>query len=654
MPFKLLFSPLSVGPLRLPNRLVMPPMTTNLAGGDGAVNDDLVEFYATRARGGVGLIIVELTIVSVEGKRLPHNIGVWSDDQVAGLTRLAGAIKEAGAKAVLQIGHGGRESNSEYSGRQPVAPSDVPSLFRGTTTAVERPVQLDRDGINRLELDFIRAAARAKAAGFEAVELHGCHGYLIAQFLSPYANKRSDAYGGGLENRARFLTEIIEGIKTECGSGFGVIARINGHDYVPDGNTEIEAAGIAGLAEKAGADAIHVSAGFHQSRPYRILPGMEAAEACHTPLAAAVKARVGLPVIAVGRIGRLELAEEILAQGRADLIAMGRALICDPDLPRKARQGRLEDIRRCVWCNQGCIGEVHRLRSVTCLQNPIAGRERRLKLIPAAAPQRVLVVGGGPAGLACAAVSAAIGHRVTLIEQDDELGGQLRLALLPPTRGSLKTAIDNLVREVNKAGVEVITGRRADLKLIEDVAPDRTILALGSRPIKPDIKGLEAVAAAHPAQALLEPDRLGPTVAVIGGGLVGAEVADFLSAQGRRVALLEMLPHILSEAVTSTRVYLIDQLNRQGVRVICGAEVKALEPGRVVYVQDGWRCALEGVESVVLAVGSAPMEDLAQELTRAGRGFERIGDCLSPKDAMAAIHQGYAAALARPLGAGAR
>jgi pyruvate/2-oxoglutarate dehydrogenase complex dihydrolipoamide dehydrogenase (E3) component len=260
-----------------------------------------------------------------------------------------------------------------------------------------------------------------------------------------------------------------------------------------------------------------------------------------------------------------------------------------------------------------------------------------------------LVIGGGPAGLAAAVVSAKVGHRVTLVEKSRELGGQLRLASLPPTRKSMKLAVENLIREITEAEVEVITGKEADLKMIEEIKPDRIILAVGSRPNRPNIEGLEKVDVIFHEQVLLGLKKLGPRVAVIGGGMVGAEVADFLSAQDHRVTILEMLPEVATEAVTATKVYLIDQLSRQNVQVICRAEVDAVAQGEVSYVRDGWRFVLEGIDTIVLATGVIPETAIAMELTRAGYEFERIGDCLTPGDAVSAIYQGYLAALEIPI-----
>ena len=649
MAFNLLFSPIKIGSITVPNRMVMPPMTTNLAGEDGLINNRLIDFYATRARGGVGMVVVELSIVSIEGKRLPFNIGIWHDGQIEGLAGLARAIREAGAIAAIQIGHGGRESNSSYTGCRPVAPSALPSIFRGTTSDLEKPLELDLDGIKRLQSDFVRAARRAFEAGFQAVELHGSHGYLISQFLSSSSNKRTDPYGGNYENRARFLTEIIEGIKNDCGPDFPVVARINGDDYVSDGNTEADATKIAFLAQKAGADAIHVSAAFHQSRPYRMIPGMDMGDGCHTLLAQAVKNEVAVPVIAVGKIGRPELAEKILTKELADLCAMGRPLICDPELPLKAKQGRSETIRYCLWCNQGCIGQIHLLKPVTCLQNPAAGRETQWRLTPSVSPKRILVVGGGPAGLSAATALARIGHRATLVEKSNDLGGQLRLACLAPTRESIKQAIANMIREVTEAEVEVITGKEVDLQMIEEIKPDRIILAVGSHPNVPDIKGLDQVEVVFPEHVFLGLKKIGKRVVIIGGGLMGAEAADFLSAKDHQVTIMEMLPDVAVDAVTSTKVYLIDQLARQNVQVICNARVVVAAPGEVSYIRDGWRFTLEGVDTIVLAAGVSPETQLAMDLTRGGYEFERIGDCQTPGDAMSAIYQGYLTALEVPI-----
>lgn len=650
MGFDHLFSPVRVGAVTVPNRLVMPAMVTNLAMKDeGLVTERMIEYYATRARGGLGMLVTEYSVVSEEGKRMPNNIAIWDNRFIEGLSKLASVIRETGCIAAIQIGHGGRECSSAITGYKPVAPTDLPSIYRGTTSEIEKPVELDLVGIERLKNKFVHAAKRAFDAGFQVVELHACHGYLISQFLSLCTNKRTDDYGGSIENRARFLVEIIKGIKDICGSNAVVIARINGNDYVPDGNTENEAAEIAVLAQKAGADAIHVSAGLHQSRPYRMMPGMDMPEACLTYGAEVVKKRVDIPVIAVGKIRRPELAEEILAQNRADLIAMGRPMICDPQLPAKVREGRSEKIRHCIYCNQGCIGELHKLKSVSCLQYPVAGRERELKLVPVSKAKEVLVIGGGPAGLSVAAVSAKVGHRVTLVEKEDELGGQLRLAHLPPTRGEIRLAIENLYREATESGVRIITGRQADLQMIEEMRPDRIILAVGSRPDIPNIEGVDKVSIVFPEQVLLTPDILGQRVVVIGGGLVGAEVADFLSNRGHLVTILEILNEIAAGAVTATKVYLTDQLAEQGVEVICSAQVVAVAPGKVKYIRNGWTFALEGIDSIVLTAGVTPNEDLSKDLIKAGYSFESIGDCFAPGDALSAIYHGYLAALEMPI-----
>jgi 2,4-dienoyl-CoA reductase-like NADH-dependent reductase (Old Yellow Enzyme family)/thioredoxin reductase len=623
-------------------------MVTNLAQKDGAITERMIEFFATRARGGVGMCIAEYTVVSEEGKRMPNNVGIWDDRFIEGLSRLASAIRETGAVAGIQIGHGGRESNSSYSGYKPVAPTDLASIYRGTTSEIEKPLVLDVAGIKRLITAFVQAARRASEAGFQAVELHACHGYLISQFLSMCTNKRTDDYGGCLENRARFLIDIIRGIRETCGHNLLVVARINGNDYVDDGNTEKEAAEIAVLAQNAGADAIHVSAGLHQSRPYRIIPGMDLPEACLTYGAEFVKKTVDIPVIAVGNIDTPELAEEILTQKRADLIAMGRALVCDPMLPKKAREGSPEKIRRCICCSQGCLGRVHHLKTISCLQYPVAGRETELTFTPVSKAKDVLVIGGGPAGLAFATVSAKIGHRVTLVEKEDEVGGQLRLAHLPPTRARIRMEIENLTREAIESGVKIITGRQADLQMIEEMRPDRIILAVGSRPNIINIEGLDEVNLVFPEQALLRPESLGQRVVIIGGGLVGAEVADFISDRGHLVTILEMLPDIAADAVTSHRVYLTDHLVQQGVQVICSSKVVGVAPGKVKYIRDGWEFALEGIDNIVMATGVISEKNLSKDIIQSGYSFESVGDCFAPGDGLSAIYQGYLSALGMP------
>ena len=404
--FPHLFSPARIGSLLLPNRIVFAATSSELADREGFVTENMAEYYAERGRGGAGLLVVEATYVDPRGKRLHHNAMLDDDRYIPGMRRLVAAIHATGACAALQLNDGGRESVPEVSGAPPRAPSVVPSRF----TAVGAPVvprELTVAEIHEMVARFTEAALRARAAGFDAIELHGAHGYLIGQFLSPESNRRQDEWGGDTRRRARFFVDLVQAIKRELGREYPVICRMNGRDLVPGGLELDEAVEIGGLLEAAGADSVSVSGGIHASRPYAIIPGMSVPRGCYAEYSLAFKRRLTVPIMAVGRINTPELAEEILATGRADLICLSRALLADPYFPDKARSGRLDRIVPCIACNE-CIATIHRHHGIACTMNPTVSREREFKRLRArkTTPKRVVVVGGGVAGMA-AAITAA-------------------------------------------------------------------------------------------------------------------------------------------------------------------------------------------------------------------------------------------------------
>ena len=356
--FPHLFSPARIGSLELPNRIVFAATSSELADREGLVTDDMVEYYVERARGGAGLIVVEATYVDPRGKRLHHNAMLHDDRYIPGMRRLVGAVHAAGARTALQLNDGGRESVPEVSGALPRAPSALPSRFTAVGDGVI-PQELTVAEIQELVRSFTEAARRARTAGFDAVELHGAHGYLIGQFLSPESNHRRDGYGGDTPRRARFFVELVEAIKRELGREYPVICRMNGRDLVPGGLELDEAVEIGVLLQAAGADAVSVSGGIHASRPYAIIPGMSVPRGCYVPYAEAFKQRLTVPIMAVGRINTPALAEEILSSGRADLICLSRALLADPHFPAKARSGQVDRIVPCIACNE-CIATIHR------------------------------------------------------------------------------------------------------------------------------------------------------------------------------------------------------------------------------------------------------------------------------------------------------
>ena len=454
-PYQELFRPGRIGGLDIPNRMVFAATSSELADGNGLVTDEMVEFYAERARGGTGLIVVEATYVEQAGKRLKHNAMLHDDGCIAGMAKLVAAVQRAGARIALQLNHGGRESIPEVSGAVPLAPSPLPSGYTGVGDAVI-PRELTIAEIERIILRFAEAAVRAREAGYDAVEIHGAHGYLVGQFLSPACNKRGDRYGHDTPGRARFGVELVQAIKAHAGADYPVIFRMNARDHVPGGLELEEAVEIAALLEVAGADAISVSGGLHASRPYMIIPGMAVGHACYADCSAAVRRRVEIPVMTVGRINTPGLAERILERGEADYICLSRALIADPYFAAKARSGQAERIAPCIACNE-CIATVHLHEGLACTVNPMVSRELALKpLLARRSPaKRLAVIGGGAAGMAAATTAAKRGHQVHLFEKAGQLGGQLTLAHQPPHREEIERLLDYFRAEVERLEVTV-------------------------------------------------------------------------------------------------------------------------------------------------------------------------------------------------------
>jgi 2,4-dienoyl-CoA reductase-like NADH-dependent reductase (Old Yellow Enzyme family)/thioredoxin reductase len=638
--FVKLFQPVSIGQMSIRNRLVMPPMGTNYATLDGYVTQRSKDYYEARARGGVGLIIVEVTCVdSPVGKTIIRQLAIDDDKFIPGLRELAQTIQRHGAKAAVQLHHAGRAAKMSFTRMQPVAPSAIPDPGGYLSGGGYLPRELTPSEIAQVVARFAAGAERTKRAGFDGVEIHAAHHYLISQFLSSASNKRQAPYGGELRNRARLLLEVIGAIREAVGKSYPVWCRLNGMEYgIKDGITLEETLEIARLAQEAGVDAIHVSA---WPIPVYRFPAMAEPPGNMVHLAEAVKKVVTVPVIAVGKITP-EVGERVLQEGKADLIAMGKALIADPELPNKLASGRLEDIIPCI----GCIYCHDTLRDfgtedgyLCCAVNTMTGREREYAITAARKTKRVLVVGGGPAGMEAARVARLRGHAVMLYEKGRRLGGQLLLARVPPHKDGIDVLINYLAGQVTKLGVNVELGKEVTPQLVEELKPDAVILATGARPLIPEIPGIDRENVVLAEEALAGNARVGDRVVVIGGGLVGCETAEFLVAKAKVVTIVEMLPELAKGVGMDTRRLLLERLAAKGVSMLTGVRCKRVtDRGLTIITGEGKTHTLP-VDTIVLAAGAKPNQELFPPLRSMVSEIYLVGDCREPRRILEDIHE---------------
>lgn len=623
------------------NRLIMAPISTNLAEEDGTVSEELLFHYAERAKGGVGMITVENVCIAYplarHGAAQPR---IDDDTFIPGLSRLTDAIHRGGAKAAVELTHPGMNAGLRYTeGETPVAPSAVPRSKDGLVSRA-----LSHEQVVEVVDEYVEAARRAQEAGFDAVELQACHGLLINQFLSPLTNQRQDEYGGDRENRIRFLVEIVEGVKRRVGVDFPVMVRLVAEDVTEGGVTPEEGRWFARRLEEAGADAIHPDFGLG-GKEKRLEP-MPYPQAWRVYLAERIKQVVSLPVIAVGVIREPGVAEKILEAGKADFVALGRALNADPEWPNKAQAGEVASIRRCIGCNECVIARHVADAPLRCSLNATVGlsaEERRLE--PAKAPKRVLVVGGGPAGMEAARVAALRGHRVMLYEQSPCLGGMLNVAAIPPGKEKLTWITEYFAHELARLGVKVHLGEMLEAESVRTLKPDVVIIAAGSRPAFPDIPGVDGPNVLVAQDLLARQMRFaGQRVVVIGGGMLGLETAEYLAAQGNTVTVLKRYETIGRSIEPLYRDYLLRELGEHGVEIVTGVEVQAIQADGVLARDQTGAGHVILADRVALARGARPSNDLAQAIQDLAP--IAIGDASEPRKIIDAIREGFLAAQA--------
>ncbi len=629
-----ILQPISIRSMTLKNRMVVSAMVTNYCNEDGMPTEKFIAYHETKARGGWGLIITEDYAISPTAggfKRLP---GLWQDEQIPAHKAFTDRIHAAGGTIAAQIYHAGRETSSAITGQQCVAPSPIKD-----PTMVETPRELTIPEIREIISQFGDCALRAKAAGFDAVEIHGAHGYLVGQFLSPFSNKRADEYGGDLPSRAKFALDIVRDIRQKCGQDYPILYRMSVAEYVHGGLDLEDAKIIAKLLESAGVDCIHCSQGVYASIS-AIIPPSCAPHALYVDNAAAIKSAVSIPVIAVGRINDPALAESIVSSGRADLCTMARASLADPELPSKTSAGRENEILHCIGCLQGCTGENGKGNYVRCLVNPMTGMEDEYQLMPAKEKKHIVIVGGGISGCETAIVAARRGHHVTILEQSDRLGGQWNEASCPVGKYDFLLFLKWQRYTLESLGVDIHLNCHADRTIIDAQQPDVVVLATGSVPVCPPIPGLDANSISiRDVFRNLKP--CGKNVVVLGGGLSGAEVADHLAEHGHSVTIIEMRSELAPDGEASPVAALKHRLEEFHVHILTSARAKCVGSHQVIYEKDGMEYSINNIDTIINALGVRSQRSLLENLADVTYPVIPVGDCNHVSNGYLNIRAGY-------------
>ena len=656
--FKYLFSPGKIGKLELKNRICNSAHVLNYASLEGEITQRYIDYEEERAKNGAALLILEGAYIHTDRQDFIRQVGIYDDKLIPQMRKMAEAVHKYGTKIGMQIFHPGRQGDTRFSGVPVEAPSPIPC-----PVLQNPPVEMTVERIKEVVKLFGQAARRIKEASFDVVELAGSHGYLINEFLSPYSNKRTDQYGGNAENRARFALEIIKEVRKQVGSDFVVGMRISGDEFVEGGLTLQDQKEFAKVVAAAGLDYISVSAGVYSIPGIKMIASpMEVPLGALEGLAAGVREVVDVPVITVGRINDPVFAEQILANGSADFVTMTRALLADPELPLKAKEGRLDDIRKCIACNQGCVDRLFSALDITCTVNPAVGREREYAIKPVEKKKKVMVIGGGPAGMECARVAALRGHNVVLYDDKSQLGGMNLYAKQLPGRDEFGGLSRWLSQQVEKVGVKINLGQKVDPQTVKAEQCDAVVVATGASFVVPQIKGAKRADGRFANNVLTPIDVLdnasvGEKVVVYGANTIGLEIAMHLKEKGKQVVVVENSPGPVQDMYGFISWYCVvmGQLQEYSLEIKGSQIIKEIRSGEVILdamstapppdqVRRGTVVLVNEervpADTVVLAVGRQSNYSLAEQLVGLVPEVYSIGDCCQPGSGLDATSDG--------------
>lgn len=635
--FEHLLSPMNIGKLELKNRMVCSAAVTRLANSDGTVTEGFIRYHEDKAKGGWGLTITEDIPVLERCRTYERLPGLWSDGQVESHKELTARVHKAGGKIGAQIYHAGRVADSKVNG----VPNVGPSAVSGQGLA-QVPQELTVEEIKTIVEAFGQAARRAKEAGYDLVEIHGAHGYLIHQFLSGNSNKRQDAYGGTLRNRNRFVMEIISEVKKCAGDDYPVVLRLSVVDYLDGGTNLTESLVTARMAEEAGVDAISCSAGTYGVN-HAIIPPSDTPRGLYVDNAAAIKAGVSVPVMGTGRINDPYLADAVIASGKADFVTMLRASLADPELPNKIKEGCMDEIIYCIGCLQGCLGANRRGETFSCMVRPLTGRAHELDLAQVEQPKNVVVIGGGVAGCEAAIYAAQRGHKVSLYEKESKLGGRWIGAGIAPGKSEYFSFLYWQSVMLKKHGVDVHLNHPLSADEVAAMGADEVLLAAGASDFIPPIPGADSSSVVAAMDVLTEKVSTGSQVVVIGGGLVGAETANYLAKYGtKKVTILETKPKIVEDGEPSPNRFLMQSLADHNVDVYVSVSISKITEHDVVFTCDGCEHTIPQ-DTVVMSTGVRADGAFQRELEAKGCHVTAVGDAQRGKNGLRNIYEGFIA-----------